>query len=682
MKSSIRRKETSNKKAPKHSDPTVDYILNLQRTIGNKNVEHLLKSNIIQPELIQKECGAIQAKEARSAIVSLIGQKDSSLKLQTKLTVGSSNDIYEQEADRVAEQVVNMPDADVRKKAASVNVQAGGVSAGSFSVGSGVESQIRGMQGGGQPFPESVGKYYQARFGYEFNNVRVHTGSKAHKLNRALNSRAFTIGNDIFFAKREYNNSKEGKKLIAHELSHVIQQKQSVFHTAIQRKTVPKSSEAAAKKIESLLSYGVFDWEITDSDAIKALEILSNMPVAVQRSLIRRINIGRLKENLPNTHKPILARILTQAGGKAPKAVLNKLEKINSFLSYSAFDWAITDADAKEAFRLIKFMSSLEQKRVIPIIDHQRLYENLPTKAERKEFDTLRRPILTNEKSELKTMEGYRIRAEGILKQIKTRAKAMTIPSPSATGKFEKWLTEEYLKDYLKKPGEATAKKALERMTVAGHGGFKTYGYALLRGMASSAKAKHISYIDSPHFLGTPSSSSVTATGFFDPWSQGPNLTDIMHFAAGLKWAWAPSAIVQWFFVYYEKKTKEGWQLFGLDALNDIIAEEGARLFARDLLAGTVRATGGSVDLDPYFVKGRKFLKSELNQRDLDRVALRVFQPNMVIGTKADGSGVINRKLWNNTIMEQVMAGQTDPNILNSPDGKILTMLYHLILKG
>jgi hypothetical protein len=62
-------------------------------------------------------------------------------------------------------------------------------------------------------------------FGADFSGVRVHSDSKAHGLNQSLQARAFTTGQDIFFRGGEYNpGSSAGKELVAHELTHVVQQ--------------------------------------------------------------------------------------------------------------------------------------------------------------------------------------------------------------------------------------------------------------------------------------------------------------------------------------------------------------------------------------------------------------------------------------------------------------------------
>ncbi|MCP4136413.1 MAG: DUF4157 domain-containing protein, partial [bacterium] len=225
-------KQEIRRKKRRSSDPIVDYIMNLQRTVGNKRVEELIKSGTIQPDSISREIYAVQKKEAVSASESFIRTKMPDVwnglldaRAQAKLKVGSSNDIFEQEADRVAESVVNMSDADVRRKNDSVEVRAKGNFNSSFTADSAVESGIRSMKGGGNTLSSPVRRFYEARFNRDFGGVRIHTGNKADFLNRSINARAFTTGKDIFFAKGEFSpGSRSGKVLLAHELTHVVQQ--------------------------------------------------------------------------------------------------------------------------------------------------------------------------------------------------------------------------------------------------------------------------------------------------------------------------------------------------------------------------------------------------------------------------------------------------------------------------
>lgn len=88
-----------------------------------------------------------------------------------------------------------------------------------------VEQQIQAARGGGKALDKGTLSSMEQGFGANFGSVRVHTGGQADTLNRSLNSRAFTVGSDIFFRSGEYNpGSSGGKQLLAHELTHTVQQ--------------------------------------------------------------------------------------------------------------------------------------------------------------------------------------------------------------------------------------------------------------------------------------------------------------------------------------------------------------------------------------------------------------------------------------------------------------------------
>lgn len=89
-----------------------------------------------------------------------------------------------------------------------------------------VESSIKSMKGGGQPLPDSARDFFEPRFGADFSQVRVHTGSTAAESAQAINAKAFTTGKDIVFNSGQYSpDSSQGKHLLAHELTHVLQQR-------------------------------------------------------------------------------------------------------------------------------------------------------------------------------------------------------------------------------------------------------------------------------------------------------------------------------------------------------------------------------------------------------------------------------------------------------------------------
>ncbi|HEY9651606.1 MAG TPA: DUF4157 domain-containing protein [Coleofasciculaceae cyanobacterium] len=194
------------------------------------------------------------------------------LMLQPKLTIGEPGDKYEQEADDMARQVVSqinapqsqpsgqagtiqrdeMPKpedeeaASVQPKLESGTIQrdempkpedeeAAPVQAKSMvqrqSDGGGkaappqLEESIQQSRGSGQPLADNIRKPMEQSFGADFSGVKVHTDSRADQLNQSIQARAFTTGQDIFFRQGNYNpGSQDGQELVAHELTHVVQQ--------------------------------------------------------------------------------------------------------------------------------------------------------------------------------------------------------------------------------------------------------------------------------------------------------------------------------------------------------------------------------------------------------------------------------------------------------------------------
>ena len=93
------------------------------------------------------------------------------------------------------------------------------------SVAPETEQSIQQARGGGQALDSKVRTQMESSFDADFSGVRVHTNSQANNLNRELSSRAFTTGKDIFFGQGEYNTgSSSERELLAHELTHVVQQ--------------------------------------------------------------------------------------------------------------------------------------------------------------------------------------------------------------------------------------------------------------------------------------------------------------------------------------------------------------------------------------------------------------------------------------------------------------------------
>ncbi len=156
--------------------------------------------------------------------------------IQPTLEVSSPDDPAEREAEAVAERVMEMDDpatteedTDETDREASTSLERS-VSIARSATGETVREETaskveRAVQGGGKSLTSDTQSYFETRFGSDFSDVRVHTGSTADEAARSINAKAYTKGSDIAFAKGEYNpDSQSGKKLLAHELTHVEQQ--------------------------------------------------------------------------------------------------------------------------------------------------------------------------------------------------------------------------------------------------------------------------------------------------------------------------------------------------------------------------------------------------------------------------------------------------------------------------
>ncbi len=100
---------------------------------------------------------------------------------------------------------------------------------GGFDVLPEVEDAIQSAKGNGRGLDGAARSVMEPVFGADFSDVRVHTGPQADSLSRTLSARAFTTGRDIFFRDGEYNpGSSSGRDLLAHELTHVVQQGEGI----------------------------------------------------------------------------------------------------------------------------------------------------------------------------------------------------------------------------------------------------------------------------------------------------------------------------------------------------------------------------------------------------------------------------------------------------------------------
>ena len=145
------------------------------------------------------------------------------------LAVGAPADEYEQEADRVAEAMEHPASLHAGRRgvvpSAAGMPQRKAQDDDELHVTQEVQEQIDQQRGGGQPLAAPVRAFFEPRFGRDFGDVRVHTDADAARLAQSLGARAFTVGTDVTFAAGQYQpEASWGRRILAHELTHVVQQ--------------------------------------------------------------------------------------------------------------------------------------------------------------------------------------------------------------------------------------------------------------------------------------------------------------------------------------------------------------------------------------------------------------------------------------------------------------------------
>ncbi|MEE9128642.1 MAG: DUF4157 domain-containing protein [Phycisphaerales bacterium] len=281
----------------------VDRLLHLQQAIGNRATQSLLASGLLQPKRsigpvnelpapvsqLQRMCAECEEEEEEKSETLQRKPRSSGLSpIQAKLTVSEPGDKYEQEADRVALKVMRSP-------------RTGDGSTESPTRVSSNSSSKRGN------LDSNTKSFMESRFSTNFDQVRVHTGRRAAKAAVALDARAFTIGPDIYFGSGEYRpHDSSGRLLLAHELTHVVQQGYS--NPMVQRQETGTSNDVTNQTSAIPTGDNIAPVvEEADRGTRKAIEVLEEALKAAD---------GALAEKAFDEEK--LARIQVQADKLRP----------------------------------------------------------------------------------------------------------------------------------------------------------------------------------------------------------------------------------------------------------------------------------------------------------------------------------------------------------------------------
>ena len=221
------------------------------------------------------------------------------LQIQAKLTIGQPGDRYEQEADQMAAKVMAMPESSVGESSiqhiekeddelrAKPQVQAKGAAP---AVPAGFENQLAQHKGSGQPLSDETRAFMEPRFGADFSNVQVH---ETPDLTNAIQAQAFTHGQDVYFNSGKYNpGSSGGKALLAHELTHVVQQEENSPHKELEKN---ESASTLKKQIQAKSNSKLFRSTGDDSKTSSAkvrttISMLKEAKVSGKRFITSNVN--------------------------------------------------------------------------------------------------------------------------------------------------------------------------------------------------------------------------------------------------------------------------------------------------------------------------------------------------------------------------------------------------------
>lgn len=240
--------------------------------------------------------------------------------MQAKLSVSHPQDAFEHEADRVADQIMCMPAPTQSPRISAIRDDSAlhRASASAMdvpTVDAATEHSIQSLSGRGSALPDAVRSYMEPRFSANFSAVRVHTDAHAHELARSVNAQAFTVGPHVVFGAGRYSPDTEGgKRLLAHELTHVVQQASA---PRLDRK--PETAGAVTPAFDTPFkdpfktgptiedwATGVIDISAMDASALRPA--IDELEQWVERQNGSSITKTRIEATLPSLHRELRKR--------------------------------------------------------------------------------------------------------------------------------------------------------------------------------------------------------------------------------------------------------------------------------------------------------------------------------------------------------------------------------------
>ncbi|MDR7209465.1 DUF4157 domain-containing protein [Flavobacterium piscis] len=258
----------SNDKYEVEADNAADKIVSQKQ---NKNSS---ESFFNPSPLVQKKTNESQKKEEKESIiqekplsesitpVQLKTEKEETIQNKTEAPVSENNKVVEKapvakpliQQKKTEDEVQTKEEEEIQSKENDKELQTSAAADANPTDDSSLESNLNRSKGGGSSLSGPVKNEMESGFGANFSNVKIHNDSNAVQMNKELGSQAFANGSDIYFNEGKYNpNSTDGKHLLAHELTHTVQQGASAIQPKmIQKVETPPAAAPAPSRNESI----------------------------------------------------------------------------------------------------------------------------------------------------------------------------------------------------------------------------------------------------------------------------------------------------------------------------------------------------------------------------------------------------------------------------------------------
>ncbi|GHO90356.1 hypothetical protein KSF_004040 [Reticulibacter mediterranei] len=321
-------------------------LLQLQHTIGNQAVLRMM----------QVHAGEQEGRSGSPPDAGII---------QKKLTINEPGDAFEQEADHIAEQVMRMPESQVQRSCTcggtcpecqakpsaheQEHVQTKRIQTTNTeqTIAPPIVHQVLNSQG--QPLDPETRAFMEPRFGHNFSQVQVHTGAAAEQSAREVHARAYTVGNNVVFGAGQFApETSEGQRLLAHELTHVVQQSEAhrgsgpTLSNIVQRQPTQYYEKSESDVAESIIEVLQQPNHIAGLNVDPAFEILNPYPLSFQMRVLADLYdrnyfhglLGYLASGTKANDKLIVAIRLTQCQRDPNLLTYEDVLEAQKFLKY------------------------------------------------------------------------------------------------------------------------------------------------------------------------------------------------------------------------------------------------------------------------------------------------------------------------------------------------------------